>query len=389
MYEKIIKIKGFTMNNLLVGNGINIQFNKTDYTSQQIVLRILKNCDRDDFPSHIIVNFPYLLKNYIGQLYLESRKIILGDYDNYTFGSAEKNSLVSFKKQYTDKINMLRITDIGFEDYYLIHDLVCHKMKVYNPEQFYIRESMNVAYLYSIYNGGKINQLYKNYPRLFIEFLIKFDNIFTTNYDSNIELATGKEIFHIHGQFDKKSDVYIASSFRNQLPDAPIKEIDVDENYFYLYSNALTTHCGAYKEFQLKQHSQANSCVEKMALAYNTDSKIKQEVDGWTHNTNTLTANLGYAIQLKASNSSLTFTDNYHFDKFKSISGTLEILGLSPWNDFHIFESINLADLEKCIYYFFDKSECNIIRNILPNLFEQGKLKFESVETFWENCYEN
>ena len=124
MYEKIIKIKGYTMNNLLVGNGINIQFNKTDYTSQQIVLRILKNCDRDDFPSHIIVNFSYLLKNYIGQLYLESRKIILGDYDNYTFGSAEKNSLVSFKKQYTDKINMLRITDIGFEDYYLIHDLV-------------------------------------------------------------------------------------------------------------------------------------------------------------------------------------------------------------------------------------------------------------------------
>lgn len=389
MYEKIIKINGYTMNNLLVGNGINIQFNKTDYTSQQIVLRILKNCDRDDFPSHIIVNFPYLLKNYVGQLYLESRKIILGDYDNYTFGSAEKNSLVSFKKQYTDKINMLRITDIGFEDYYLIHDLVCHKMKVYNPEQFYIRESMKVAYLYSIYNDGKINLLYKNYPRLFIEFLLKFDNIFTTNYDSNIELATGKEIFHIHGQFDKKSDVYIASSFRNQLPDAPIKEIDVDENYFYLYSNALTTHCGAYKEFQLKQHSQANSCVEKMALAYNTDSKIKQEVDGWIHNTNTLTANLGYAIQLKASNSSLTFTDNYHFDKFKSISGTLEILGLSPWNDFHIFESINLADLKECVYYFFDISECNIIRNILPTLFEQGKLKFESVETFWENCYEN
>lgn len=54
------------MNNLLVENGINIQFNKTDYTTQQIVLRILKNCDRDDFPSHIIVNFPYLLKNYIG-----------------------------------------------------------------------------------------------------------------------------------------------------------------------------------------------------------------------------------------------------------------------------------------------------------------------------------
>ena len=237
------------MKNLLVGNGVNIQFDKTDYTTQQIVLRVLKNCDRDDFPSHIIVNFPYLLKNYIGQLYLEARKIILGEYDNFTFGSAEEGSLSAFKRQYSDRINSLRITDIGFEDYYLIHDLVCHKTKVQNPEQFYIREAMKVAYLYSIYNDGKLNQLYSNYSIAFINYLMGFDNIFTTNYDSNLESATGKKVFHIHGQFDKKSDVYEESSFRNQLPDAPIKEITIDNTYFYLYSNALSTHCGHIKSF--------------------------------------------------------------------------------------------------------------------------------------------
>ena len=376
------------MKNLLVGNGINIQFDKTDYTTQQIVLRVLKNCDRDDFPSHIIVNFPYLLKNYIGQLYLEARKIILGEYDNFTFGSAEKGSLSAFKRQYSDRINSLRITDIGFEDYYLIHDLVCHKTKVQNPEQFYIREAMKVAYLYSIYNDGKLNQLYKNYSIAFINYFMDFDNIFTTNYDSNLESATGKVIFHIHGQFDKKSDVYVESSFRNQLPDAPIKEIAIDNTYFYLYSNALSTHCGAYKEFQLNQHSQANSCVEKMALAYLTDSKIKQEVDSWTQATNTLTANLGYAIQLKAANPSLAFSDNYHFDKFKSIVGTLEIIGLSPWNDFHIFESINVAALSMCTYYFFNENECDLVKSLLPTLSGQGKIRFKSVKEFWEKYYE-
>lgn len=76
------------MKNLLVGNGINIQFNKTDYTTQQIVLRILKNCDREDFPSHIIVNYPYLLKNYIGQLFLEGRDALVGKYDGFTNCSA-------------------------------------------------------------------------------------------------------------------------------------------------------------------------------------------------------------------------------------------------------------------------------------------------------------
>lgn len=376
------------MKNLLVGNGINIQFNKTDYTTQQIVLRILKNCDRDDFPTHIIVDDPYLLKNYLGQLFLEARKAIAGEYDAFAVITAEKESLAAFKERYTGEINTLRITDIGFEDYYLLHDLVCHKTKTQNPDMFYGREAMRVAYLYSIFNDGKLNQLYVSYPQGFTDYLSAFDNVFTTNYDSNIESATGRDVFHIHGQFDKKSEVYIPSSFRNQLPDAPIKDIDIDENYYYLYSNALTTHCGAYKEFQLKQNSQANSAVEKMALGYNSDPELKKEIDSWTRVTNPLTANLGYAIQLKAANPELSFSDEYHFNRFKSITGTLNILGLSPWNDFHIFESIDASAIEHCVYYFFNQTECDVIRKLLPTVNQQGKLEFKSVQDFWSKCYE-
>ena len=93
--------------NLLIGNGINIQFDNKNYTTQQIVLRILKNCDCDDFPSHIIVDYPYLLKNYLGELYLKTRNIIAGDYDKFIFGNAEKLSVESFKKRYSDKIREL------------------------------------------------------------------------------------------------------------------------------------------------------------------------------------------------------------------------------------------------------------------------------------------
>ena len=94
-------VKSIMQNNLLIGNGVNIQFNKTDYTTRQIALRILKNFDRDDFPSHIIADFPYLMKNYIGFLFLESREIISGKYDKFAVSSAEKGSLVAFKKQYS------------------------------------------------------------------------------------------------------------------------------------------------------------------------------------------------------------------------------------------------------------------------------------------------
>lgn len=220
------------MKHLLVGNGINIQFNPTDYTTQQIVLRILKNCDREDFPSHIIVNFPYLLKNYLGLLFLEARDVIEGKYDQYANCSAERSSLNSFREQYASRIRTLRMTDIGFEDYYLLHDLCCHKTGTRNPEQFYIREALRIAYLFAIYNDGKLNELYKLYPEKFINYLRDFDSIFTTNYDSNVDSVVANPVYHIHGQFDKLSAVYDPTSFRNQLPDAPSKDMRLIQNTF-------------------------------------------------------------------------------------------------------------------------------------------------------------
>ena len=63
-------------------------------------------------------------------------------------------------------------------------------------------------------------------------------------------------------------------------------------------------------------------------------------------------------------------------------------MGLSPWNDFHIFESVNDSDIDKCVYYYFDESECDKIKELLPELNVQGKIEFLSVKAFWENCYE-
>ena len=385
---KLRKRNGYNMKNLLVGNGINIQFDSFNYTPQQIVLRVLKNCDRDDFPVHIIVNSSQLLKIYIGQLYLEGRNILQGQYDAYAISESEKKSLEAFKEQYASRINTLRITDIGFEDYYLIHDLVCHKTGTNNPEQYHAREGMRTAYLYSIYNDGRVNSLYKRYPKKLVEYLLGFDHIFTTNYDSNLELCGCENVFHIHGQFDKKCEVYCSDSLRNKLPDAPIMDIDIDEEYYYLYSNALTTHSGDYKEFQIKQISYANEGLKKMAVAYNSDYEIRKDVDSWILGSNKLLVNIGHAIKLKAEHPELDFNDNYNFDKLINISGELEMIGLSPWNDLHIFEAINNASLDKCIYYYYSAKDCEVVKSLLSSLAIDERLEFRSVVEFWESCYE-
>lgn len=376
------------MKYLLTGNGINMQFDNVNYSTQQIVYRILKNCDREDFPSHIIVDFPYLLKNYIGLLFLEVKNIIRGEYDKFANCSAEKESIVSFKEQYGNCLSKLKMTDIGFEDYYLIHDLVCHKTKTGNPEQFYIREAMRIAYLFAIYNDGKIDKLHNLYPEKFVAYLNGFDSIFTTNYDSNIDLVCNKSIFHIHGHFEKLSAVYDANSFRNMLPDAPIKTTMIDPMYYYLYSNALTTHCGNYKEFQLKQYSLANNAVEKLSKAYISNPNVKKDVDSWIKNTNTITANMGHAVKLKIEHPEIKFKDDYHFDKLSEIKDEIEILGLSPWNDFHIFETINNADINKCVFYYFSKEQCEKVKSLLPDLEKNKILEFKSSNEFWRQMYE-
>lgn len=259
------------MKNLLVGNGANIQFDPHSYSTKQIVLRVLKNFERDDFPEHVIVKPKYLLRNYLGILFLEIPSIIEGKYDKYANNTAERDSLKSFKEQYSESQRRKKITDIGFEDYYLIHDLLCHKCRIFNPEQYYIREALKLAYVFSVYNDGELNKLYEKYPRGYIDYLSEFDNIFTTNYDSNIELASGKKVYHIHGQFDMLDDVYNKGSFRNQLPDAPVNDVILDKKFLFLYSNVISTHCGDYKEFFVKQSTLANEAIKKFAESYCSD----------------------------------------------------------------------------------------------------------------------
>ena len=119
----------------------------------------------------------------------------------------------------------------------------------------------------------------------------------------------------------------------------------IDPNYLYLYCNAITTHCGAYKEHMIDQYSSANATIERMAEQYRNDSKIKRDVDSWLIDDNQLVVNMAEAIYIKALHPELCFSEQYDFGSFQRISGELEILGISPWNDFHIFRTINRSNI--------------------------------------------
>ena len=51
----------------------------------------------------------------------------------------------------------------------------------------------------------------------------------------------------------------------------------------------------------------------------------------------------------------------YHFDKFERMSGKLSIIGLSPYNDSHIFKCINHSNLDKVTFYHFFNGRKEIV----------------------------
>ena len=50
-----------------------------------------------------------------------------------------------------------------------------------------------------------------------------------------------------------------------------------------------------------------------------------------------------------------------------------------------LFEMIDNASIEKCVFYYYDESECQRIKQFLSNLQFQNKLFFESTKEFWRS----
>ena len=49
-----------------------------------------------------------------------------------------------------------------------------------------------------------------------------------------------------------------------------------------------------------------------------------------------------------------------------------------------LFEIINNAALEKCIFFYYNDSECERIKLLLPQLNAEKRLVFQSAKKFWE-----
>lgn len=245
--------------------------------------------------------------------------------------------------------------DIGMEDYFFLFKMFCKK---HNDSDCFIKNvffGLKVLFLDSIYNEGKIEKLYLSMLP-WVNELSKFENIFTVNYDTNLDslvknqtLLQNKKVYHLHGSFNTLDNTYIPESVIGYLAE---KEITVknkpkhNEVKKHLYCNAIMGPTGDYKIDIINK----NIVIDK----------------------------LGKEILNKQN----LISYNYPIHELQSIVGTLHIIGLSPNNDSHIIELIkNNRNIKKIVYYFHSKIE---LKEAKKN-FKPVSIKGKNVIKYWRS----
>jgi hypothetical protein len=364
------------MNNIIIGNGIDIQFGGFEYTNKSIIERALFYLKNDDFSPEV---YPKEIETWFYILHSAVPNFVNGVYDQLAVLNDEKEELDSFKKKY---LKNAAISDIGFEYYFLLNELHCRKNKITNPERYNFQEFLRRLFLDSIFNKGKINKLHLKFPVKVVDYISSFDNIFTTNYDKNIELATGRNVLYLHGAFHILAPVYDPNSFRNRLSDKPAEKTPVIKGYEHAFSNSITGSSGAFKLFSTNQPELANSAIEKFAKGMQENPELSLQIEEWKNSDNDIVKKLYEAVILKTQEPDLKFSIDYAVNKLKSIKGRITFIGLSPNNDSHIMKIIKENNKVDTIeFYYFDKKESSDI----SHFFNNKKVINDSIVEFWNN----
>lgn len=321
--------------NLLVGNGINIQFGGVDvYSNSAILYRVIENIKKGKYTA--LTENSLSIDEQLGLLegMVEVINLIkAGKYRKQADGLFMHIELDRITRTYPDSSS---ITSVFMEDYFLAFEIFNNGFKTEDGEE---KSEYNRKILFTllsqmlidgIYNDGKINDVYQNFYKGINTYLGKFSNIFTTNYDYNLEntLEDTANVYHLHGEFGKLAPEYNVRSMHYAAHKAECEKLISKKipNMDHIYSDSIMSW----------------SWLEKYGELIEPDAKSKEEF-------------------------------------FKSIGGILEIVGLSPANDEHLFLLININPKIKSVVYYYRNDEDRIE---LPHHIEKP-VTYKKVENLW------
>lgn len=195
------------MKTLVIGNGIDIQFGGMEQRGNSAIMRrVISNVQSDKYCN---IGMKKEEVEFIIQVCTDVfNKIISYSIeipDTYLFLQIE---LERIRKSYKKNVTF---EEIGLEDLLICTEVLYHYCN--NDEErkeciSAVRDYITPIIIDAIFDDGNVNEIYRKFPKKFIQYLKSYDAIFTLNYDTNIESAIGDivPVYHIHGCFDDYVD---------------------------------------------------------------------------------------------------------------------------------------------------------------------------------------
>lgn len=360
------------MKSVLLGNGINIQFGGKAYSNDFIMKRIIFNARSNRYDPLFggLVSGKEIER--IFRAFVDiANKILNGDYDG--IGNVDdQEAIKDFKNRYIAPI--LKYYEIMLEDWFLLIRLFFITNSDIKDQWQSAKQGFERMILDAIYNEGLLNSVYQSMNKKVKKFLKSFDYIFSLNYDRNIEALTGREVFHLHGDYSSLADSEDPGTIQGYIRHQAGEPTIVIEEFRHCFCNALLDYSG---ELKFKRASDIIKCTNELnrwleLSKLNVDEFKKQIAALKEKDKNAYQYVITYIH-----NPTLRIGTDYHFEKLSNLEGELHIIGLSPNNDSHIFKCINESKLDKVCFYYYSEKDKNVSIN--------KPYKLLSVEDLWKS----
>lgn len=366
---------------ILIGNGINIAFSKNDdYKNFSIIERMQNNIKDNRYDDVFSKQLsPNELLELISKLNLFFKDMLKGIGSlKLTENSDELITLLDIAKRYEKKPK--EIMNIGIEDYFFVMKMVFNKVGDSQTPINLLYDGLKYLFLDAIYNDGQIETLYKT-MNSFSKELDIYDNIFTVNYDTNLDKIAKKTVYHLHGSFDVLDDTYKPETIIGHLAQQKEHPPTYIKNKKHMYSNAIMAFSENRKLEIINTYSNANYAAD-ILLKRMSDSDDLEAQNKFSELKNSTEENdicVYQTILAKLKHPELKNTE-YPIQEFKSISDELTIIGMSPNNDSHIFKMINdNPNIKRVIYFSASDDDTEAAQKIIKK-----PIEIRNVYKYWK-----
>jgi hypothetical protein len=372
------------MKTILIGNGFNMELGGSEFGNKAIINRFLNFAKTKDYSNRLykgtIENDE--LECILPGLYEEFKTMVSGGYDKLVIAPEDIKLLNLLKDRYN---NTAKIDEIGMEDYFVILRLFHIR---YNDPKELIKSTHDGfcwQFFDAIYNDGRIQEIANSITPKYREYiqqqLNEFNTIYTLNYDNTVEQIAKKTVKYLHGDFETLLDQYNPNTLVGHYYQKENIENPVNDDMYHIFCNGLMGFSGTYKEhiMNIMENGQfgANEIFKHYSAGMDiSDLKKLERLRLLPSQEERFTYGI---ISAKIEKPELGM-HLYPMKELSQIVGELSILGVSPFNDEHIWCTIlENRNISSITYYYYDENSKVAFQNYVSDF----RIDYQPASIFW------